>query len=256
MGAIVHIGTSGWSYRHWRGAFYPSDLAPSGWLSYYSEHFDAVEINTTFYRLPSDELVRRWAAAVPRGFAFTAKGSRSITHVRRLVSTEYETHRFLDRMAPLGSALSVVLWQLPPSLGPDLGRLDRFLSALPTPPRHAIEFRDPAWLVPDTLELLRERGAALVCADSDRMPAVRAATTDIVYLRFHGRASLKGRYDEGSLLEWARFAAMSAQEGRTVYAFFNNDFNAYAPKDAVLFRDLVNEERNRLGEAGAGPSDV
>jgi uncharacterized protein YecE (DUF72 family) len=234
------VGTSGWSYRHWRGRFYPAELPSRLWLEFYAERFGTVEINSSFYRLPSEASLRAWADAVPPGFLFAVKGSRLITHARRLAEAERAVSTFLDRVRLLGDRLGCVLWQLSPRLSLDLERLDRFLARLPTDLRYAVEFRHPTWLVPETLAVLEQHQAALTCVSSLALPPLRAVTADLVYLRFHGLAGGYAHdYSDEELRPWAEFAAAERASGRTALAYFNNDGEARAPANAARFAELV-----------------
>lgn len=234
MTGRIRVGTSGWSYRHWAGVFYPERLAAAGWLGFYGSRFDTVEIDATFYRLPSERAVSSWRDGVPDGFAFAVKGSRLITHSRRLVDVDEARSAFLARVAGLGEKLAVVLWQLPPDLRVDTARLARFLDGLPAGRvRHAVEFRNASWLVGETFDVLREHAAAQVHVSSDAMPRDLTPTADLVYVRFHGTVSGSGAYDRASLEPWAGFLREQAETGRDCYAYFNNDAEGRAPEDAA-----------------------
>ena len=236
----VAIGTSGWSYRHWRGRFYPDGLGASRWLAYYAERFATVEVNASFYRLPSENALRTWLETVPPGFRFALKGSRLITHARRLANAERAVETFLARAALLGERLACVLWQLPSDLPPDLERLDRFLGSLPPRPASAVELRDPAWLDEGVLDVLERHGAAYACISSRSFPALRVATAPLVYVRFHGLAGGYAHdYTSRELRPWADFLAQAAREGRTALVYFNNDGEARAPENAARLRRLV-----------------
>jgi uncharacterized protein YecE (DUF72 family) len=240
--ARIRIGTSGWSYDHWSGIFYPEHMPPAGRLAYYAGVFGTVEIDATFYRLPSEHTVRTWRETVPEGFAFAAKGSRFVTHVRKLAGAGEAAGLFLQRMALLGDALEVVLWQLPPTLKGDPALLDAFLGELPQRPvRHAVEFRHESWLVQDTFDVLRRHGAAHVNVSSDAMPENLAVTSDFVFVRFHGTESYHGEYARPALEPWGRFLSEQHSLGRDVYAYFNNDFEGHAPRDAARLIAMLSE---------------
>lgn len=241
--ASVGVGTSGWSYRHWVGRFYPAGLASGRWLEYYVTRFPVVEVNATFYRLPASSMVTHWAEVTPPGFEFVAKGSRLITHSRKLAGVVGQAvERFCTRLEPLGEALGAVLWQLPPTFERDVARLDRFLSSLPPGVRSAVEFRHESWFSPDVYEVLERRGAALVAVSSAIMPAERRATTDFVYVRFHGLGGGYGhRYRDRELRPWVEWLRAEVAAGRNGYAFFNNDVEAAAPHDAARLIELLGE---------------
>jgi uncharacterized protein YecE (DUF72 family) len=239
-GGAVAVGTSGWSYRHWRGRFYPEGLGPSRWLAYYAERFSTVEINASFYRLPSEQALRRWADTVPPGFRFALKGSRLITHTRRLANAERAVETFLARASLLGDRLACVLWQLPPTMPPDLERLDRFLASLPPRPAAAVELRNPAWLDAGVLEVLERHGAAYTCVSSRHFPALRAVTAPLVYVRFHGlTGGYAHDYSARQLRPWADFLSDAAADGRSALVYFNNDGEARAPANAERLRRQV-----------------
>jgi uncharacterized protein YecE (DUF72 family) len=244
--STIKVGTSGWSYDHWDGVFYPEKLPPGGRLPYYATRLAAVEIDATFYRLPGEGAVAHWRDEVPEGFAFAAKGSRFVTHFRRLAGAWDQARSFVERLSVLGDKLEVVLWQLPPDLGLDVVLLDRFLTALPTGPRYAVEFRDPSWLVDETFEVLRAHGCAHVHVSSDAMPENLTVTADFVYVRFHGTATYHGAYVEPALEPWRRFLLEQVSLGRDGYAFFNNDAEGHAPHDAERLAAMLGDASYRL----------
>ncbi len=184
--------------------------------------------------------MRRWRDAVPRGFTFSVKGSRLITHARRLEHADRALDTFFSRVSLLGNCLGCVLWQLPPGFVPDLGVLDRFLASVPDQVRHAVEFRrigDPA---PELLSVLAEHGASYVCTSSLSAPDDRASTTDLVYVRFHGLSGGFGHsYTVAELRPWARFLRTARDEGRSALVYFNNDAEGHAPDDAERLRALL-----------------
>lgn len=243
----IAVGTSGWSYDHWDGVFYPEGLAPGRRLAHYGTRLPTVEIDSTFYGLPSEVAVRRWRSEVPDGFVFAVKGSRFVTHFRRLGDVEEPVAAFVERLSLLGDALEVVLWQLPPGLVRDLGLLDRFCAMLPPTVRHAIEFRHPSWLAPETFDVLRAHGCASVHVSSDAMPGDLTVTSDFVYVRFHDTASYHGAYLEPMLEPWAAFLRAQAAAGHDGYAYFNNDAEGHAPRDALRLIDMLGDAAYRIG---------
>ena len=231
----VRIGCSGWSYDDWRGAFYPEDLARRRWLERYAETFDTVEVNNTFYRLPEESSVAGWAEQTPEGFLFACKASRYLTHVKRLRETGDGVARFLAGLEPLRRAgkLGPILWQLPGNFRRDDARLAAALEALPEG-RHAFEFRHPSWFEEDVYRLLADAGVALVVGDDPSRPFVeRRIVTGWTYLRFHrGRRGRNGNYSDAELATWRR--RIAAWRGRAeVFAYFNNDWEAFAPRNAL-----------------------
>jgi uncharacterized protein YecE (DUF72 family) len=236
---LVRTGTCGWIYRHWRDRFYPPGLPASRWRDAYVAAFPAVEVDYSFYRLPSEAAIRSWrgAAEAAPGFRFALKGSRLITHVRRLEGVDEALETYVRRVRPLGPALAFVLWQLPPSLALDLPRLTGFVDRLPGDLRHCIEFRHPSWLVPAVLGVLEARGLACCWVSSRAMPDVAPDLAGFAALRFHGLSGgFAHDYSDAELAPWAERLASVAATGREAYAFFNNDGQARAPADA---RQLV-----------------
>lgn len=241
------IGCSGWSYNHWRGCFYPPGLAATKWLEYYAERFNTVQLNTTFYRLPSQAAVRSWQQRTPPGFAFAVKASRYITHTLRLQDAGPALGHFFERLEPLGAQSGPVLYQTPPTLARDAELLRDFLSLLPAGRLHAFEFRHESWWTEPVYALLRAKGAAFVAFDmgSTRTPLV--GTAPEVYLRLHGpNERFASAYGENRLREWlARLTEMAGVA--RVWMYFNNDVGGHAPADAALMRQLADER-----EAGVG----
>lgn len=239
MPGVVRIGTSGWSYDHWAGCFYPDGLKSSERLAYYASRLSTVEINATFYRMPSEAMVRAWHDHTPAGFRFAVKGSRFVTHFRKLQDAGQSVRAFTERMRLLGEKLDVMLWQLPPDVQIDVGLLDAFLSELPSDVRQAIEFRHESWLAEETYEVLRTHDVAHVQVSSDRMPVDFTTTAPFVYVRFHGLAGYHGAYVEPALLQWVDFLSEQSNAGRDAYVYFNNDAGGHAPADAVRLRDML-----------------
>jgi uncharacterized protein YecE (DUF72 family) len=233
----VIIGTSGWQYRDWRGAFYPPGVAQKRWLEYYAGQFATVENNGTFYRLPPRETFASWRDRVGGGFVMTVKASRYLTHIRRLKDPAEPVRRLLDAAAGLGPQLGPVLLQLPPDLRADPDLLDGCLREFPTGIRVAVEPRHESWWTGEVRDVLTQRGAALCWADrrgSALTPLWRTAPWG--YLRFHeGDGSPWPHYQPGTLRTWAGRLADSWAAEEDVYVYFNNDQHAAAPGDAVAF---------------------
>jgi uncharacterized protein YecE (DUF72 family) len=240
MGSPVRIGTSGWEYAHWRGDFYPKELAKARWFEHYARHFDTVELNTSFYRLPRPEAFDGWRRRSPEGFAFAVKASRYLTHVRRLNEPKEPLERFWSRARRLGDRFGPVLYQLPPRWAPNEERLAAFLAIVPRDHPQAVEFRDRRWYRPSVHSMLEEAGVALCLHDMQGSAPPIEPVGSLVYIRFHGSAArYGGRYSNGSLLAWAeRIAAWSA-EGFPVWAYFNNDIGGHAVRDATRLRELL-----------------
>jgi uncharacterized protein YecE (DUF72 family) len=237
----IRIGCSGWVYRDWRGTFYPDRLPQARWLEHYASVFETVELNATFYRLATPDAARRWARETPEGFAFAAKASRYLTHMKRLTDLDRGLRRFTDSVAPLAGAgrLGPIVWQLPERFARDDERLATALERLP-PGRHAFEFRHPSWFCRDIEALLRRHKVALAIGDHPQRPfQSHARTAGFTFVRFHhGARGRRGNYSETELAEWARRLRRWARDVE-VYAYFNNDWEAFAPRNALRLRELV-----------------
>jgi uncharacterized protein YecE (DUF72 family) len=233
------VGCSGWSYPDWRGPVYP-DLAPARtWFDFYSERFDTVEINNTFYRLPPASTVDAWAAQAPPSFLYAVKLGQFGSHRMKLRDAERWLPNHLDRVERLGQHLGPNLVQLPPRWKRNTERLDEFLTIAPKHLRWAVELRDPTWLHDDTFAVLERHSAALCIHDLlDNHPWIR--TADWTYVRFHGPAALHtkyvGRYGGRRLSRPARQLATWLEDGCDVYAYFNNDWHGHAVADATWLR--------------------
>ncbi len=238
-GHRLHVGTSGWSYADWAGRFYPPGVKDADRLAYYATRFDTVEVNATFYRLPSQAMISAWNRRLGPEFHLVLKGSRVVTHRKRLAECEDSLALFAERAGRL-ERLRVILWQLPPTLRQDLALLERFLAALPPVARHALEFRHESWWSPEAARLLERHRAAFVAVSHPALPPTVLPTADQLYLRFHGLGPrlYDYAYSPAELEQWAE-RLQPHLSGRTVYAFFNNDYNAQAPIDAEAFRDLL-----------------
>jgi uncharacterized protein YecE (DUF72 family) len=235
----LFIGTSGWNYPHWaEGVFYPRDLSQSKWLEYYTKFFNCVELNVTFYRLVQKKTFQNWYKRTPHDFYFVAKGSRFITHIKKLKVVKEPLSLFINNVIELKEKLVAILWQLPPSFKKDLLRLESFLKLIKNSKiRQAFEFRNESWFDKEVYGLLKRYNACLCIAHSSRFPCVKELTADFLYLRFHGGGSLySSNYSDKELKEWANFA--KSTKGDT-FAFFNNDAYGYAVKNALSFRELL-----------------
>ena len=239
----VRIGCSGWNYASWRGgAFYPPRLPASRWLEHYASVFDTVEVNSTFYRLARRDAVARWVEQTPASFVFTVKASRYVTHMKRLTDMGRPVERLYAPLQPLIEAvrLGPVLWQLPPDFRRDDERLAAALDRLP-PGRHAVELRHASWFHPDVYALLREHNAAFVNAHrAGHAFPDDVVTADFTFLRFHyGARGRRGNYSATELDHWAARVADLARAELDVYAYFNNDWEAFAPRNAAALRSKV-----------------
>jgi uncharacterized protein YecE (DUF72 family) len=239
--ARFFVGTSGWSYDDWAGPFYPKAVKAADRLAFYTERFDAVELNASFYRTPTQPMIDAWNRRLPERFHLVAKGPRTITHLKKLVDCREVLAAFADRMRRV-RALRAILWQLPPSLAKDVPRLEAFLAELPGDFRHAVEFRHPSWWDDEVAETLRRHDAAFAAVSHPRLPDAVRPTTDFLYVRFHGLGEQLYRYDYSreELAAWVD-RLRPHLGGRTLYAFFNNTDRANAPRNAALMRELVGQ---------------
>lgn len=236
----IRIGTSGWTYSHWKGLFYPAGLSPRRWLEHYASEFDTVEVNATFYRMLPESTFAGWHRRTPEGFLFALKASRPITHLRKLHNCEQELASLLARAGLLADRLGPLLFQLPPRWPLDLSRLRDFLALLPNRYRFAFEFRDASWLADPVYDLLRRHHAALVRVSAPHFPDAEVLTADFAYLRMHGdQKTYSSKYSQATLERWAQQIAEWASAGRDVYVYFNNDLHGYAVEDARALRALV-----------------
>ncbi len=237
--ASVRVGCSGWEYAHWRGDFYPRRLVRERWLEFYAEHFDTVEVNSTFYRLASPSSAAMWVEQTPARFIFTCKASRYLTHIRRLGDISDGVARFYERLEALSDArkMGPTLWQLPESFRRDDARLERAVRNLPRG-RHCFEFRHESWFTAPVYEILRKHGVALVIGDHPKRPfQSHELTANWTFIRLHyGRRGRNGNYSLRELDGWRRrIARWRAQT--EVFAYFNNDWEGYAIRNAKWLRE-------------------
>jgi uncharacterized protein YecE (DUF72 family) len=236
----VHIGTSGWHYRHWKGPFYPEKLPTSKMLDYYSQHFDTVELNNTFYRLPPETGVENWRTGSPAGFCFAAKGSRFLTHMKKLKDPEIGLARFFERIDRLRPKLGPIVFQLPPFWEVDEQRLEAFLRALPKRHRYAFEFRNPTWHNDRIHRILRKHNAAFCIFEIAGFSSEFPITADFTYVRLHGPGgAYQGSYSQSAVQEWADRIAAWRKELCAVYIYFDNDQAGYAVENALTLKRLV-----------------
>jgi uncharacterized protein YecE (DUF72 family) len=241
----VRIGCSGWNYQSWKDDIYDGK-PPRLWLQHYAGLFETVEVNATFYRLPLRTSVERWVAETPEDFLFAVKASRYLTHVKRLTDLDRGLERYYERLEPLvrSPKLGPVLWQLPATFRRDDDRLASALAALP-PGRHCFEFRHESWFTDSVYELLRSHGAALVIGDRPEVKMFQAHvfTTEWTYVRFHyGARGRRGNYSAAELEEWARRFREWRREVE-IFAYFNNDWEGFAPRNAAELSALVSVPR-------------
>ena len=239
MPAEVRIGTSGWHYRHWLGRFYPAKWPVSKMLQYYVERFDTVELNNTFYRLPPEGALNAWRDSTPSGFCFAVKGSRFLTHMKKLKDPAQGVERFFARARILRGKLGPILFQLPPQWPVDVERLRGFLQALPRH-RYAFEFRNETWHSRKVLGELQAHNAAYCLFDLAGFQSPIEITADFTYVRLHGPGGkYQGTYSDEALAAWAGHIRKWKRGLRAIYVYFDNDEAGYAPENAQRLRHLI-----------------
>jgi uncharacterized protein YecE (DUF72 family) len=242
----LRIGCSGWSYKDWKGPFYPADLKDADRLAWYATRFDTAEINNSFYRLPTENAVAGWARRAPDGFVFAWKVSRFISHNKKLKDCQDSVDLVFGRMAPLGDKLGPALVQLPPQLRRNDERLETFIGWLPKGQRVAFEFRHDSWYDEGVYEILRRHNCAFVISDHHSAPAPSVVTADWVYWRGHGPGGrYQGRYPDEDLRRLAAEIGLWQADELDVYAYFDNDIKSAAPFDALRLKELVEESNSR-----------
>jgi len=240
MPGAVYIGTSGWHYKHWKGPFYPADLPASKMLDYYSRHFDTVEVNNTFYKLPTEAAFAAWREGTPAGFLFALKGSRFLTHMKKLKDPQEGIARFMERAVVLGKKLGPILFQFPPWWEVNVERLETFLEALPAGHRFGFELRNPSWHTAEIYRLLRRYHAAFCAWELAGARSPLEVTADWTYVRLHGPgAAYQGSYDTAALAAWSARIRGWRRSLRAVYVFFDNDQGANAVHNAAALGNAL-----------------
>lgn len=236
------MGCSGWIYPHWRGRFYPEKLAVKRWFAFYAEHFDTVEINNSFYRLPKPETFDGWAAQAPPGFRYAVKANRFLTQAKKLKDCEEPMARMMPAFRHLGETLGPVLYQLPPRFKVNLERLEAFLQLVPKDVVNVFEFREKSWYDVRVFALLERYGASFCAHDMPGSDSPDLAVGPVAYVRFHGgEGKYWGRYSEERLLRWTDWMMAQARAGRAVWAYFNNDAEAHAVEDALTLKAMLRQ---------------
>lgn len=239
----IWIGTSGWSYKHWQGRFYPEGLKSADWLEYYTRYFRTVEVNASFYRLPFKGMISAWIRKTPSDFRFVLKGSRRVTHFQKLRNVTESVQVLLNRLDPMREKILCILWQLPPSLKQDLPLLEEFLSQLPRTYQYAIEFRHVSWIDDSTFHLLSKYRIAHCTVSAPRLPCNPTITADFAYIRFHGIQSWYNyNYSEEDLLWWRDELLKTRERVEKILVYFNNDFEANAVRNALRLQDLLKKK--------------
>ncbi len=240
MKAKNFIGTSGFSYSHWKGVFYPEDLPSSKFLEFYAKNFDTVEMNSTFYHTPRDSTIRNWIEKTPENFVFSVKTSKFITHIKRLKDSGGSVEKFLQKAELFGKKLGVILFQLPPSLKKDAVLLSEFIGTLDKSKKYAFEFRHKTWLSEDVYEILKKNNIAFCISDTPRYPYAEVITADFSYVRLHGHTKLyASEYTKEQLIHYAELISENNKKGISFYVYFDNDFYGYAVKNALELKNLI-----------------
>ncbi len=238
--AGCYIGTSGWNYSHWKNVFYPDDMKEKKWLNYYAKIFNTVEINNSFYHLPETQTIQSWYRRMPQDFIFSVKAGRYITHMKKLKDPEHPLEKFLQRVHGLKEKTGPVLFQLPPRWTCNAERLKNFLDILPRQGQYAFEFRDSSWWNEDIRHLLEANNAAFCIYELAGIQSPRWITADFVYIRLHGPdEAYQGFYDKQTLSGWAGAVSAWMRQGRSVYCYFDNDQNGYAPQNASMLKNML-----------------
>ena len=249
MAAEIRIGTSGYHYKDWVGRYYPSDIKPAGMLEHYARDFDNVELNNTFYQLPTESTFDAWKKSTPPGFLFSVKGSRFITHMIKLKDAERGLTNFMPRAERLGRKLGPILWQLPPGWKVNVERLEEFLSLLPRKHRYTFELRNETWMNAEVYDVLRRHNAAFCIYELAGYQSPLEITADWTYIRLHGPTHFKyqGSYSDAQLAEWAERIRGWSRKMKAIYVYFDNDDSAYAVYNAMTLRKML----GRLGQRKA-----
>lgn len=236
----LYIGTSGWYYKHWIDRFYPSKIQLNELFDYYTIHFSTVELNNTFYRLPSSKTFENWSKNTPDNFLFSVKASRLITHNKKLIDSERTLEVFLDRVNHLKEKLGPILFQLPPAWKINVERLENFISKLPKGYQFTFEFRNSTWYMKEVFDLLSNYNIAFCIYELEHHTSPIISTADFVYIRLHGPGEkYQGLYSDKSLLEWAERIKEWLQDNKKVYCYFDNDQNAYAAYNALTLSEMI-----------------
>ncbi len=235
-----YVGCSGWQYGHWKGLFYPEDLPRKSWLGFYTQHFNTVEINSTFYHFTKEKTFQKWYDSTPENFMFSVKANRMITHNKKLVGVEELVKEFYKNVSALKEKLGCILWQLPPSIhmDRDLEKVKNFLDLLDRNFRNVIEFRHKSWFCEEAYDMLRGKNVAFCCVSAPRLPDDIVSTASFMYVRFHGKNQwYRYNYDHEELRHYAE--AMRAEKVDEIFCYFNNDFGGYAPENAMMMKKLL-----------------
>jgi uncharacterized protein YecE (DUF72 family) len=235
-----YIGTSGWHYEDWRNRFYPEKLPKAKWLEFYAQRFKTLELNNTFYHLPTENALKNWYEFTPPDFTFAVKASRYITHIKKLKDCAEEAHKFISRIAILKEKLGPILYQLPPGLHRDDDKLTDFLTILPHELKHVIEFRHESWFADEVYKILRKHHVGFCVFDMPKLTSPIITTADFAYVRFHGSSSLySSKYSDKEMADWAKQIKKLVKNLEAVYIYFNNDIRGYALENVESIRSYL-----------------
>lgn len=247
MACDIRIGTSGFHYKHWKGPFYPEKFREAAMLDFYAQHFDTVELNNSFYRLPSESAFDEWRDATPDNFVFAVKASRFLTHNKKLKDPENAVDNLLPRALRLNKKLGPLLFQLPPKWRINAERLRGLLQILPAELRYTFEFRELSWITVEVCGILQEFNAAFCIYELGGYHSPLSITADFAYVRLHGPEAGKyqGSYSEHQLSRWARQIDSWSKELKAIYVYFDNDQSGYAAMNALRLRDMILGHRTK-----------
>lgn len=238
----IHIGTSGWHYKHWQGPFYPEDVPTEEYLKCYTNFFHTVEINNTFYNLPDKKTIVEWRKAVPRDFIFSVKASRYITHMKKFKEPRESVEKFLGTVQLFKHKLGPILFQLPPRWRVNPERLENFVESLPDDFIYTFEFRDPSWFDPRIYEILEKNNMSFCMYEIGGLTSPKIVTADFIYIRLHGPGEpYKGQYSTQELSGWAGALSTWKRQGKEIYIYFDNDEAGYAPQDAIKLQNMLSD---------------
>ena len=243
MNRKIHIGTSGWNYKHWRGPFYPTDLPQKEWLEFYCRQLQSVEINNSFYKLPEVKTLKTWFDIVPSNFIYTLKANRYITHMKKLNEPEKPVANLHSRTDVLKDKLGAILFQLPPQWHFNEQRLSAFLNTLSANYHYSFEFRDDSWWNDKTYQMLKKHNAAFCIFELAGQQSPKEITADFIYIRLHGpdKEAYQGEYDDKTLAGWAGAIHAWHDKEKEIYCYFDNDQNGFAVKNALKLQNMLSK---------------
>jgi uncharacterized protein YecE (DUF72 family) len=239
----IHIGTSGWHYKHWKDVFYPQSLPSGNYLKYYSQYFKTVEINNSFYKHPDESVVEKWRNETPEDFIFAYKANRYITHMKKMKDPEAPLEKLRNNLAVPGEKVKVVLFQLPPNFRSNPQRLEEFIKHLPHGYRYSFEFRDKSWFNDKIFDILKKHGVSFCIYDMGGDVTPFEITADFIYIRLHGTGTpYNGNYEDRMLQEWGEKISEWRKQGKEVFCYFNNDIGGFAVKNAMKLNEILGVE--------------